>query len=79
MRILALVNKGTNEKTAFIAVDIEYDEGVSGVSFQCVTCDGESVYYYIEDVSITDCNWICEKAAVTGYCDVTSFGELMEY
>ena len=71
MRVLALENEKTNEYTAFIANDVIYDEEIDGIGFFA----GDS-YYYIPNVSIRDCNYVCQKLVIEGFCDVTSFGEI---
>lgn len=71
MRVLALENDKTNEYTAFVADDVFYDDEIDGIGF----FSGDN-YYYIPNVSIQDCNYVCQKLVLEGFCDVTRFGEI---
>lgn len=75
MRILAVIDEKTNELAAIEVIDVDYDAEEGCVDFLAVN----DRLYYIPKVSLSDSNDICRNLVIHGYCDVTRYGELMEY
>ena len=66
MRILALGNKELNSYITLEVLVAEYEENYSGIVFY----DSEDNEWYIENITIQDCNWICRELAFNGFCDI---------
>jgi len=89
MRVLCWNDKNKGIKEVMEICCMWYDEDIAGsqkeagykvqeklkYGYGLCMWDTESNRLYIEGISREECNELCEKALVTGYCDLTAYNE----
>lgn len=53
-------------------IDAQYDKECEGICFLA----SNDYRYYIPDVKLRGCNFICKQLVSHGFCDVTNYGEI---